>query len=239
MPAVRFLERATLVSATLSCLLVDGELNRSRGGHGAQVVHAGLETHLPAGKVHAGDLAHGGLLHVNVQGLGLIDEGTTIGSHLQDGTLGDFPDGLVEGLDVGGDVGDVLDGAAIGDDTVLHVVGPQAQVDKILQQPGVDDLELAGQDTARVDVGGVGLEALVVAEDLRGARQLAWEQRAESCGHRARRSSAFREAQSQRSVGVTSHMSYCRMPLRDRGACVGLVRAELLGQFAGSSKAAW
>ncbi len=50
----------------------------------------------------------------------------------------------------------------------LHVVGPQAHVDQVLEQPGVDDLELAGQHAALVDVGRVGLEALVVAEDLRG-----------------------------------------------------------------------
>ena len=45
-------------------------------------------------------------------------------SHLDDVTLRDLPDSLVEGLEVIWDVGNPLDGAAIGDDTVLHVVRP-------------------------------------------------------------------------------------------------------------------
>lgn len=147
-------------------LLIDSELDGGGGGHGTQVVHSGLETHLPAGEVHTGELAHGRLLQVDVEGLRLIDVGTAVGGHLQNVALGDLPDGLVQGLDVGGNVGDVLDGATIGDDAVLHVVGPQAEVDEVLQEPRVNDLELTSQDTAGVDVRGVGLEALVEAQNL-------------------------------------------------------------------------
>lgn len=45
---------------------------------------------------------------------------------------------------------------------------PQAQAVEVVQQVLVDDGELAAQHAAHVDVGGVGLEALVVAQDLVG-----------------------------------------------------------------------
>ncbi len=156
----------------LQLLLVDGELDRGGGGHGAEVVHAGLEAELPAGEVHAGDLAHGRLLEVDVERLRLVDEGAAVRRHLHDGALGNLPDRFVECFDVAGDVGDVLDGAAVGDDSILHVVRPEAHVDQVLEQPRVDDLELASQDPARVDVGCVRLEAFVEAEDL--ARAGGW-----------------------------------------------------------------
>ena len=102
--------------------------------------------------MHAGDFPHGRVLEVDVEGLGLIDEGAAVGGHLDDLALGDLPHGFVEGFEVGGDVGDVLDGAAVGDDAVFHVVGPEAHVDEVFEEPGVDDLEFSGQDAAGIDV---------------------------------------------------------------------------------------
>lgn len=64
--------------------------------------------------------------------MGLIDERAAVSCHLDDCPLGEFPDGFVEGFDVIWDVGDVLDGAAVRDDAVFHVVGPEAQVDQVL-----------------------------------------------------------------------------------------------------------
>ncbi|KAI6763085.1 hypothetical protein HG530_009065 [Fusarium avenaceum] len=152
----------------LKSLLVDSELDRGGGSLCAKVVHASLETKLPAGEVHAGDLAHRGILHVNVEGLGLIDESTSVGSHLDNLALRNLPNSLVKSLDVGRDVGDVLNRTVIGNNTVLHGIRPQAHVDKILEQPGVDNLELTSKDSALVNVGGVRLEALVVTQNLRG-----------------------------------------------------------------------
>lgn len=152
----------------LKSLLVDSELDGSSGSLGTEIVHASLETELPTGEVHGGDLAHRRILHVNVEGLRLIDEGTTVSSHLDDGTLRELPDGLVERLDVIRDVGNLLDGAVGSNDAVLHLVRPQTEVDQVLQEPGVDDLELTGQDTARVNVRSVRLEALVEAKNLTG-----------------------------------------------------------------------
>ena len=123
--------------------------------------------------MHARDFPHGRVFEVDVQTLGLIDEGTPIGGHLDDLPLRDLPHGFVQRFDVGGDVGDVLDGAAVGDDAVFHVVGPEAHVYEVFEQPGVDDLEFAREHAPRVDVRGVGFETFVVAQDLRCA----------GCGH--------------------------------------------------------
>jgi hypothetical protein len=93
-------------------------------------------------------------------------------------SLRNLPHGLVQSLDIGRDVGDVLNGTVISNDTVLHSIGPKTHVDKILEEPGVDNLELASKDSALVDVRGVRLEALVVAKNLRstGSRHGSKEQ---------------------------------------------------------------
>ena len=105
---------------------------------------------------------------MDVERLRLVDEGTPVGGHVDDRTLRDLPDGLVDRLEVGRDLSDVLNRALASDDPVAHLVVPEAELDQITEQPRADDLELAGEDTTRVDVRGVRLEALVVAEDLRG-----------------------------------------------------------------------
>ncbi|KAI6757641.1 hypothetical protein HG531_003466 [Fusarium graminearum] len=138
------------------------------GASPVAIVHASLETELPASEVHAGDLAHGRVLHVNVERLRLINEGTTVSSHLHNLSLRNLPHSLVQSLDLGRDVGDVLDRTVISNDAVLHSIGPKTHVDKILEKPGVDNLELASKDSALVDVGGVRLKAFVVAKNLRG-----------------------------------------------------------------------
>ena len=231
--------RATLVSATLSGLLVDGELDGGGGGHGAEVVHAGLQTHLPAGEVHAGELAHGGLLHVDVERLRLIDEGTTVRGHLQMLRWEISQTVLYRALMSVRDVGDVLDRTTLGDDAVLHVVGPETKVDEILQQPRVDDLELTSQHTTGVDVGRVGLEAFVEAQNLTRYWQWAWARPADCCGRRSAAILAFEG-------GPVPEVSGRRVPhvilqdsLRGRGALVGLIRPEFLGDIHEASSAAW
>src|SRR5277367_4775971 len=150
----------------LELFLVDGELNGGRRSHCSQVVHARLEAQLPACEMHRSDLAHGWLFDVNVERLRLINECTPISCHLYYCTLTDLPDGLVQGFDVGGDVVNILDGTTVRNDSVLHIVRPETKVDKVFEQPWIDNLEFASQHAARIDVGSVGLEALVISKDL-------------------------------------------------------------------------
>ncbi|KAG9533387.1 hypothetical protein KCU93_g70, partial [Aureobasidium melanogenum] len=136
----------------LELLLVDSELNWSGSSHGTKVVHAGLQAELPTSEVHAGNLTHSRSLHVNVERLRLVDEGTTVSGHLNNVTLAEFPNGLVQSLEVVRNVGNALDRTTVGNDAVLHVVRPKATVNKVLKQPRVDNLELSCEDTTGVDV---------------------------------------------------------------------------------------
>ncbi|KAH0357813.1 hypothetical protein KCU83_g235, partial [Aureobasidium melanogenum] len=114
----------------LELLLVDSELNWSGSSHGTKVVHAGLQAELPTSEVHAGNLTHSRSLHVNVERLRLVDEGTTVSGHLNNVTLAEFPNGLVQSLEVVRNVGNALDRTTVGNDAVLHVVRPKATVNK-------------------------------------------------------------------------------------------------------------
>ena len=60
-----------------------------------------------------------------------------------------------------------LHGAVGSHQLVFEVGGPQAQARQVHEQVLVDHRELPAQHAAHVDVAGVGLEALVVAQDLR------------------------------------------------------------------------
>lgn len=59
--------------------------------------------------MHAGEFAVVGLGDVDVEGLALVDEGSSVRCHLQDGFLGDLPHRLVELLQVLRNLGDVLE----------------------------------------------------------------------------------------------------------------------------------
>lgn len=152
--------------------LVDGELDSLSGWPRTQVVHARLQALLPSVEVHARELTNTGGLQVDVQALTLANEGTTVGSEVEDLLLADLPDCLVDRLDVVGDAVDALDRPVVGDDHVLHLVIPELQVDELAKQPRADNLELAGENATGVDVAGVRLETFVVTEDLarRGGR---------------------------------------------------------------------
>lgn len=61
---------------------------------------------------------------MDVQALALANERSTIGGKVDDLLLADLPNGLVDGLDVGGDGWDVLNRSSMCNDHVLHVVVP-------------------------------------------------------------------------------------------------------------------
>lgn len=123
------------------CLLgVDGELDGVCGGTGAEVVHACLEPLLPGVEVHACELGKGWVGDVDVEGLALVDEGAAISGHVDEGALGEFPDGFVEFFDVVRDDVDVLDGPSVEDDLLLDILGPELEPDEVPEEVFVDDL---------------------------------------------------------------------------------------------------
>ena len=82
-------------------LLIDRELNSAGGGSRAQVVHARLEALLPGVEMHAAHLAEVRLGDEDVERLRLVDERTAGSGHVDESLLGDFPDRLVEILQLG------------------------------------------------------------------------------------------------------------------------------------------
>jgi len=91
---------------------------------------------------------------MDVQALALANICATIRSEIDDLLLRDFPNGLVDGLYVVGDIWDLLDRATVSNDHILHFVVPELEVNKLAKQPRADDLELAGEHTTSVDVAG-------------------------------------------------------------------------------------
>jgi hypothetical protein len=79
------------------------------------------------------------------------------------------------------------------------------------KKPRVDNLEFSSEHTTRVDVGGVWLEALVEAENLGSTGS--WHGCNERVADTMLLDCCFKLSQSQRSVGVTPHMSYWSSPL--------------------------
>lgn len=59
--------------------------------------------------------------------------------------------------------------AIVGHQLILELRGPELQLSEVVQQVLVHHGEFTTQHTAHVNVAGVGLKALVVAEDLAGA----------------------------------------------------------------------
>ena len=138
---------------------------------------------------------------------------------------------LVQPLDTVGDTRNVLNRSTVSDDTVLHRLVPEPLLDELAQEPGVHDLELSRQDTTRVNVGRVRLEALVEAEDLRRGRS----------GHRCQEQriaetvlgDLLLEAGPVPKVGGSDAPEVVlQLTARSGGALVGLVGTVALGELA-------
>mmetsp|Transcript_15040 Transcript_15040/g.28226 ORF Transcript_15040/g.28226 Transcript_15040/m.28226 type:complete len:282 (+) Transcript_15040:334-1179(+) len=184
-------------------------------------------------EVHGRQLSCGHIHHVDVQGLRLVDVSPSVSSHVQDDPLFDLPDCLVELLDVRGKI-QSLHGAVLGHELDTQLLVPQASLDQILQQVTIDLHKLSRQDAADVEVLCVGLEGLVVAQDLGRA-----------CGghgrHQQRVSKAMGSDPSLQPSPIPAPRPWLHAPhvklkltLARRAPCVGLVRAMLLRQLTGS-----
>mmetsp|Transcript_39604 Transcript_39604/g.88624 ORF Transcript_39604/g.88624 Transcript_39604/m.88624 type:complete len:220 (+) Transcript_39604:262-921(+) len=151
--------------------LVHRELDGVGLWPGAEVVHAGLEALAPGVEVHRGELPRGGLGHVDVEGLGLADEGAAVGGHVEAHLLLDLPHGLVQVLHVLRDLPNLLHRPLVRDHLRAHLLGPEAAVDEVAEEVLVHHHELPAQSPAVVHVRGEGFDGLVVAQDLRRGRR--------------------------------------------------------------------
>src|SRR5277367_1064393 len=103
---------------------------------------------------------------MNVKTLTLVDECTAISSHVNNSLLTQLPNCLVHCLELLRNIGNILDRSVVCNNTILHIITPETHIDKIAQQPRINDLELSSKDTTRVDIGSVRFETFVETEDL-------------------------------------------------------------------------
>mmetsp|Transcript_25495 Transcript_25495/g.80440 ORF Transcript_25495/g.80440 Transcript_25495/m.80440 type:complete len:380 (-) Transcript_25495:95-1234(-) len=163
------LRRRLARAAGLPDLLdIHGELDGVDGRLGPQVVHARLEAQLPAVEVHGRELRRRGVDHVDVQRLRLVDVSAPVGCHVEHDLLLDLPDGLVELLEVRGQL-EALHAAVVGDELRADVLRPELALRELAHEVAVHLHELARERAAHVEVLRVGLEGLVVPQDLRRA----------------------------------------------------------------------
>ena len=64
--------------------LFDGKFDRVDRRFGAEVVHAGFEAALPSVEMHGGELGEVGFLDEEIQRLGLADESSAVGGHVDE-----------------------------------------------------------------------------------------------------------------------------------------------------------
>ena len=106
-------------------------------GFGAQILFLVME-------MHRSELGSGGIHHVGVQGLRLIDVGSTVCCQIQDQTQFHLPDGLVEILQILRQI-DALNAAVVGDELYTHLIAPKDTGDQTIQQMPVHLHKLPGE----------------------------------------------------------------------------------------------
>ena len=102
--------------------------------------------------MHARQLTRARLANVDVHALTLANECATIGSHIDDGSLGDLPDSLIDLFDPVRDHLDALNAAVVRDDHVLDIRGPEAQGGQVSHEVAIDADKLTREHSASVDV---------------------------------------------------------------------------------------
>lgn len=120
--------------------LVNGELNGLGRRSCSEVVRPGFQAILPSVEVHARQLPESTCRKVNVETLTLANESAAVSCKVQNLILANLPDRLVDRLDIVGNARDILDGAVVGDDHVLHGVVPVLDINELAKKPGADDL---------------------------------------------------------------------------------------------------
>ncbi|KAF1761128.1 hypothetical protein GCK72_009382 [Caenorhabditis remanei] len=118
---------------------------------GARMFSDRMEALLPSVEVHRSDCSVAWFSHVNIERLRLINECSTISSHLNDFLLRDFPHSEIELLNVSWDFWDVLNGSVVGYEAVLHFISPQSSLNQILEHMWIDYLEVSRKNTTRID----------------------------------------------------------------------------------------
>lgn len=79
---------------------------------------------------------------MDIQALALVNKGTSAGRQVQDLFLGNFPNSLIQGTNLGRDLRDILHTAVELDQLILNGRVPKVQSNQIFDQMFVNDHKL-------------------------------------------------------------------------------------------------
>lgn len=107
------------------------------------------------------------LCHKEIEALRLANERSAIPRKLNDGLHGNLPGSLLEITKLAGKLGETLNASVVCHDRRADIWCPEIAFHKILDEVLIDDDELAGKDATCLQIAREGLEALVIAQNLR------------------------------------------------------------------------
>lgn len=138
------------------------------GSTASKVINSGFQTGFPRIEMHRGEFLECGVGDVEVEGLTLTDEWSSIGGEVNENFLAHFPDGFVSPTDFNGDGFNVLDGTFVGNDKVFEFRVPQLEIHKVIDEIFIDLNEFSSESASGINVVGEGFKTFGVAEDLAG-----------------------------------------------------------------------
>mmetsp|Transcript_11719 Transcript_11719/g.21323 ORF Transcript_11719/g.21323 Transcript_11719/m.21323 type:complete len:204 (-) Transcript_11719:1664-2275(-) len=107
-----------------------------------------------------------GCRNVNIQTLTLANKGSSVSRHIQNHLLRNFPHSLVHITNLFRNFWYILDGSAIGNNTIPNRCCPQTTGRQLTQQVFVNNCEFSSKNTTIVHVGSERFRAFVVTQDL-------------------------------------------------------------------------
>ena len=144
-------------------------LNRDLGGVAGslapEIVHARFQSLFPCVEMHAGEFPEGRLGHKHVELHGLINVGSPIGRHVDQGFHAHFVGRFVEPFEFVRNV-ERLDTAFVDDQLLFHFRCPESHLDEIVHEVLVDHSKGSSQRRAGIQVAGDWLKALGITQQL-------------------------------------------------------------------------
>ena len=116
--------------------------------------------------MHCGHFFEFWIWHVEVQRLRLANEGASCGSKINQASLWNLPNSLVEFFDMIWYLLDIQHGSIVSYKLILDIFRPQIDLDQIFNQMLVDTNKLTCQYSPCVHICSERLEAFIITENL-------------------------------------------------------------------------
>ena len=129
---------------------INSELNGISCSTRSHVVHPSLEPLGPGIEMEGCEFSKVRLVHVYVEALALVNECSSISSHVHNSPLLDLPHSPVNGLQVIRNAINLLDGTIVVDHLVLQFLSPHSHACQVIEQVLIDHHKLATAKTAPI-----------------------------------------------------------------------------------------